>query len=89
MSDLFHQGIPDDYIRRVFDTMVKADWHIFQVLTKRSARLARLGPFATLARTHLGRSISRIRSLRLARESAEDSASKNQIHQRRARYLAL
>jgi protein gp37 len=44
MSDLFHRDVPDDYIRRVFDTMVRADWHIFQVLTKRSRRLARLGP---------------------------------------------
>ncbi|GCF11944.1 DUF5131 family protein [Dictyobacter arantiisoli] len=44
MSDLFHKDIPDEYIHSVFQTMVKADWHIFQVLTKRSARLARLGP---------------------------------------------
>lgn len=43
MSDLFHKDIPDDYIRRVFDVMVKADWHIFQVLTKRSRRLMSLG----------------------------------------------
>jgi protein gp37 len=42
MSDLFHKDIPDDYIRRVFDVMIKADWHIFQVLTKRSGRLARM-----------------------------------------------
>ena len=41
MSDLFHKDIPDEYIHRVFDIMVKADWHIFQVLTKRSGRLAR------------------------------------------------
>lgn len=44
MSDLFHKDVPDEYIRRVFEVMVKADWHIFQVLTKRSTRLARLGP---------------------------------------------
>jgi protein gp37 len=43
MSDLFHKDIPDEYIRRVFDVMVRADWHIFQVLTKRSPRLAKLG----------------------------------------------
>jgi len=43
MSDLFHDDVPDDYIIRVFDVMVRADWHIFQVLTKRSERLARLG----------------------------------------------
>jgi protein gp37 len=43
MSDLFDKDIPDEYIRRVFEVMNKADWHIFQVLTKRSPRLARLG----------------------------------------------
>lgn len=43
MSDLFHKDVPDDYIRQVFDVMNRAPWHIFQVLTKRSARLARLG----------------------------------------------
>jgi protein gp37 len=43
MSDLFHKDVPDDYIQRVFEVMNKADWHIFQVLTKRSPRLARLG----------------------------------------------
>lgn len=43
MSDLFHASIPDDYIRQVFDVMVLAHWHNFQVLTKRSGRLARLG----------------------------------------------
>jgi protein gp37 len=42
MSDLFHENIPDDFIYNVFKTMVKADWHIFQVLTKRSRRLREL-----------------------------------------------
>ncbi len=42
MSDLFHKDIPDEYIERVFDTMQRADHHVFQVLTKRSARLAKL-----------------------------------------------
>ena len=37
MSDLFHKDIPLDLIDQVFDTMETADWHIFQVLTKRSA----------------------------------------------------
>lgn len=44
MSDLFHKDIPDEYIFKVFDVMRRADHHIFQVLTKRSARLARLAP---------------------------------------------
>lgn len=42
MSDLFHADVPEDFIRAVFDTMVKADWHIYQILTKRPQRLARL-----------------------------------------------
>src|SRR5438477_5206522 len=43
MSDLFHEDIPDEYICRVFETMVRADWHHYQVLTKRSSRMAELG----------------------------------------------
>lgn len=44
MSDLFHDEVPDDFIRRVFDVMQRCSWHRFQVLTKRSHRLAVLGP---------------------------------------------
>jgi len=43
MSDLFHEAVPDAYIARVFAVMRLAHWHIFQILTKRSERLARLG----------------------------------------------
>jgi protein gp37 len=39
MSDLFHKEIPNNYISQVFDTMERADWHIYQVLTKRSSFL--------------------------------------------------
>ncbi len=42
MSDLFHEDVPEDFIRRVFDVMASANWHVFQILTKRSARLAAL-----------------------------------------------
>jgi protein gp37 len=44
MSDLFHEAIPDSFILRVFETMQRAPWHVFQVLTKRAERLARLAP---------------------------------------------
>jgi len=37
MSDLFHKEIPREFIARVFDTMERAHWHTFQVLTKRSS----------------------------------------------------
>lgn len=39
MSDLFHKEIPKAHIAAVFDTMEKANWHIYQVLTKRSSLL--------------------------------------------------
>jgi protein gp37 len=41
MSDLFHKEIPRSYIDQVFDVMERADWHVFQVLTKRSSLLKR------------------------------------------------
>ncbi|MBI2297799.1 MAG: phage Gp37/Gp68 family protein [Armatimonadetes bacterium] len=44
MSDLFHEDVPFEFIEVVFDTMVRADQHIYQVLTKRAARLAELAP---------------------------------------------
>ena len=39
MSDLFHKDVPDDYIVRVAQVMRVANWHTYQVLTKRSERL--------------------------------------------------
>jgi protein gp37 len=44
MSDMFHERLPLEFVRRVFDVMVEADWHIFQVLTKRAERLGELAP---------------------------------------------
>lgn len=38
MSDLFHKDIPDDYIVLVSKVMAAANWHTYQVLTKRSER---------------------------------------------------
>ena len=37
MSDLFHKDIPLAFIDQIFDTMESADWHIYQILTKRSS----------------------------------------------------
>lgn len=39
MSDLFQEDVPDEYIKKVFDVMIFADQHIYQVLTKRSERM--------------------------------------------------
>ena len=45
MSDLFHQDVPADYVKRVFSVMERASWHQFQILTKRSERLRDLSAF--------------------------------------------
>ena len=42
MSDLFHPEVPLSFICRTFETMHKANWHQFQILTKRSERLLEL-----------------------------------------------
>jgi protein gp37 len=42
MSDLFHEAVPINYILQVFDVMRAADWHQYQILTKRSERLLSL-----------------------------------------------
>lgn len=42
MSDLFHKDVPVKYIQRVFNVMNQANWHRYQILTKRSNRLTRL-----------------------------------------------
>src|SRR5271169_1945814 len=43
MSDLFQDAVPDEFIRRVFDTMEACPQHTFQILTKRSERLRKIG----------------------------------------------
>lgn len=50
MSDLFHEDVPLDYIQRVFHAMRAADWHQYQVLTKRAERLEQLSPHLPWAR---------------------------------------
>jgi protein gp37 len=42
MSDLFHNSVPEEYIRAVANVMQQANWHTYQVLTKRSERLETL-----------------------------------------------
>ena len=44
MSDLFHEEVPDEFILQAFEVMTKAEWHLFQILTKRAERLAKLAP---------------------------------------------
>jgi protein gp37 len=42
MSDLFHEKVPLDFIKRVFDVMNRTPQHTYQILTKRAERLAEL-----------------------------------------------
>ena len=42
MSDLFHEEVPVEFIQRVFNVTKHANWHRFQMLTKRSDRLLKL-----------------------------------------------
>ena len=44
MSDLFHKSVPSEFILRVFEVMRRANWHQYQVLTKRAERLEELDP---------------------------------------------
>ena len=71
MSDLFHKDIPTAYIDQVFDTMETANWHRFQVITKRSSLMRdyardRYGQRSPPAHVRLGVSI-------------EDATSKGRI----------
>src|SRR5690349_18754891 len=49
MSDLFHDQVPLEYIQRVFRVMNQADWHQYQILTKRAERLEELSERLTWA----------------------------------------
>jgi len=51
MSDLFHEDVPDEFIGKVIEVMRAADWHTYQVLTKRPKRMAKLlrGKFKAVA----------------------------------------
>jgi protein gp37 len=82
MSDLFHKEIPKDFVDAVFDTMEAADWHTFQILTKRSSLMARYlrGRYGSgLAPAHIWLGVSvedrqnavRIKHLRAARAAVK------------------
>ena len=42
MSDLFQQGVPPEFSKQVFDVMRLADWHVYQMLTKRAERMRKI-----------------------------------------------
>ena len=51
MSDLFHEDAKMEFIANCFDTMIKADWHIYQILTKRPKKMA---TFSKLFKSYFG-----------------------------------
>jgi protein gp37 len=57
MSDLYHKDVPEEFILRVFDTMNRANWHTYQILTKRADRLEELSPRLPWAR-HIWQGVS-------------------------------
>jgi protein gp37 len=64
MSDLFHADVPVGFLDEVFFTMNEARWHCFQVLTKRSRRLAQLaGRFKWTANIWMGVTVENARHL--------------------------
>jgi len=42
MSDLFHEEVPDEFIEKICRVMLAANWHTYQILTKRAARMSQL-----------------------------------------------
>jgi protein gp37 len=68
MSDLFHKDVPLSFIKRVFDAMLKADWHCYQILTKRPERLLELDPKLAWA-PHIWMGVT-----------VEDATHKDRIH---------
>jgi protein gp37 len=42
MSDLFHEDVPDEYIAKICRVMLAANWHTYQILTKRAGRMSTL-----------------------------------------------
>jgi protein gp37 len=60
MSDLFHDSVPEEFIRRVWDVMAETPRHTYQILTKRPARMAEIlsgSGFSVLPNVWLGTSI--------------------------------
>lgn len=60
MSDLFHDDVPDEFIQRVWEVMLACPQHHFQILTKRTQRMADMfaaGAIAPFANIWVGTSV--------------------------------
>src|SRR5688572_28225419 len=42
MSDLFQEGVPWDFVRKIWNVMASANWHTYQILTKRPENMLRI-----------------------------------------------
>jgi protein gp37 len=42
MSDLFHEAVPAEFVKRVWRVMAETPWHSYQILTKRPVRMAEI-----------------------------------------------
>ena len=84
MSDLFHDDVPLEFILDVFDVMGKADWHTFQILTKRSERLVEFaGKLPWHENVWMGVSVENQR-LHLSHRAFAESSSVCSVSVRRA-----
>lgn len=66
MSDLFHEDVPIEFIRRIWETMAAAPQHTFQILSKRPERMAAIlsdATFRILPNVWLGTSVEDARVL--------------------------
>ncbi|TGK45947.1 phage Gp37/Gp68 family protein [Leptospira bouyouniensis] len=69
MSDLFHESFSDEYLYKVFTVMREANWHIYQILTKRPLRMkqlfdSKLKEFSELENIWLGVTVENCREYR-------------------------
>lgn len=77
MSDLFQTRVPERFIRQVWDVMEQANWHTFQILTKRPDRMGNVlsaGKFPTLKNVWLGTSVENQESVERISISQETPA---------------
>ena len=79
MSDLFHPEVPLGYIRQVFDVIAETPQHTYQVLTKRSRRLARRRPAISTGRRTCGWGKRRERPVLLPDRAPSDRASRRPV----------
>jgi phage protein Gp37/Gp68 len=87
MSDLFHEGVPDNYIDAVVDVMLRTPRHIFRVLTKRSRRMAEL--LSTRLRFAAGKEIVDIETFKRVQDVTSGRNRGNRSRKHRFPFVGL